>query len=170
MTAAAARSFIDVGADEAAAALGRLLRVPVAVEGAVRVDVAALANDPHFGHQGTHVVVVAADTTGGVVGTFALIVDDGVAAWLVARLTGEASASATLTPIAFAALAELGNIAASAFLNGCARVVGKTCLPSVPRVSRGRAGDTITGTLPVGVADVVTLRAQQQRVSLVFAR
>jgi chemotaxis protein CheY-P-specific phosphatase CheC len=110
------------------------------------------------------VVVVSFETSGGVDGTLAVLIDDGAARWLVGRLTGGGPAEGELGEVALAALAELGNIAASAFLNAAALLVRRSCLPSVPRVG--------TGPEQLGAATrsaVATVRAEGHPVRLVFA-
>ena len=158
----ASGAVVQAGAEEAAAALGRLLREPVHAEAFATKDAPQLTET-----HGNSVVVVAFAATGGVTGTFAVVMDDAVAGWLAARLTGSAHPKDPLGKGALGALAEFGNIAASAFLNGAARVVGRTCLPSVPRVMHGAAAATIANAI-AGTADVATLRVQQQPFSLVF--
>lgn len=160
-------SVVEAGAHEAAAALARLLRVPVHAEGFTSLDTAQLGAT-HGAASAAQLVVIAFDASGGVKGTFALVVNDDVAAWLASRLTGAATLDGAVGKGALAALAELGNIAASAFLNGAARVVGRTCLPSVPRVTHAATRDALA-VLPSGSLSVATLRLQQQWFSLVFA-
>ena len=156
---------MQAGAQEAASALSRLLRVPVQADAFTSLDARQLG-----AAHGERVVVVALEASGGVNGSFALVINDDVAASLAGRLTGASTLDGPVGKGALAALAELGNIAASAFLNGAARVVGRTCVPSVPRIVHAPAGDAI-GTVVGGasVVDVATLRVQQQWFSVVFA-
>ncbi|MDP2340733.1 MAG: chemotaxis protein CheC [Deltaproteobacteria bacterium] len=173
--------IVTAGAQEAAAALQRLLRVPVSADTVVALDVAQLAST-----HGPRAVVIAFDTSGGVTGTLALVIDDAVAAWLAGRLTGAVTLDGAIGKGALAALAELGNIVASAFLNGAARVVGRTCLPSVPRLLHAATAEALTAasssstsastSASKGAAAasgstlrVATLRVQQQWFSVVFS-
>jgi chemotaxis protein CheY-P-specific phosphatase CheC len=134
--------IVQHGAQESASALSRLLRRPVGVFGFALDDVSGVVAD-----HGKIGVVMAFETSGGVPGHLAFIADEGSAARLVASLTG--AKDADLNAPALMALAEVGNIAASAFLNGAARVVGKTCLPSVPRVSHAPIDQAVRGALPL---------------------
>lgn len=155
---------MQAGAHEAAAALSRLLRVPVLADAFTSLDARQLG-----AAHGERVVVVALEASGGVNGSFALVINDDVAASLAGRLTGASTLEGAVGKGALAALAELGNIAASAFLNGAARVVGRTCVPSVPRVVHAPASDAIGGVIGgSAVVDVATLRVQQQWFSVVF--
>lgn len=151
------------GAHEAAAALSRLLRVPVTAAAFSTLDPAALG----AAHAGS-VVVITFDTSGGVDGTLAVVFDDDVARRFAVRLTGGAVEVGAIGPAALAALAELGNIAASAFLNGVARLVKRACLPSVPRVGHASASTVLSATLPDVVMPVATLQAGGDRFSLAF--
>jgi chemotaxis protein CheY-P-specific phosphatase CheC len=170
--------IVTAGAQEAAAALQRLLRVPVSADTVVALDTAQLAST-----HGARAVVIAFDTSGGVIGTLALVIDDAVAAWLAGRLTGAVTLDGAIGKGSLAALAELGNIVASAFLNGAARVVGRTCLPSVPRVTHASTAEALaqasraialaagatSSSTPAATLRVATLRVQQQWFSVVFS-
>jgi chemotaxis protein CheY-P-specific phosphatase CheC len=149
------------GAHEAAAALSRMLRVPCTADSFATLDPQALARS----HAGP-VVVIAFDTTGGVEGTLAVVADDGVAAWLAGRLTGKGDVD--VGPGVLAVLAELGNIAASAFLNGTARLVKRACLPSVPRVDHVSSRAALAAALPGGAMPVATLVADGHAFHLAF--
>ena len=143
--------IVQHGAQESASALSRLLRRPVGVFGFALDDVRGVVAD-----HGKVGVVMAFETTGGCPGHLAFIADEASAARLVASLTG---ADATdLNANALMALAEVSNIAASAFLNGAARVVGKTCLPSVPRVSHAPIDQAVRGALPDGAVARASLQ------------
>ena len=157
--------IVTAGAQEAAAALQRLLRVPVHADSVIGLDAAQLAAT-----HAARVVAIVFDASGGINGTLAVVVDEPVAAWLAGRLTG-AVLDGVVGKGALAALAELGNIAASAFLNGAAAVAGRTCLPSVPRVLHAPTGEAVTAAVHPGASGlrVATLRVQQQWFSLVFS-
>ncbi len=132
---------VSAGAQECAQALSRLLRRSVDVDGYATADARALENS-----HDRFVVVLAFETTGGAPGQLVFVLDETVAASVVAALTG--ATSTELSKAALSALAEVGNIAASAFLNGAARVVGVTCLPSVPRVSHAPVEQIVVAVLP----------------------
>lgn len=154
---------VQHGAHEAAQALSRLLRRTVNVSGFATADARTLAH----AHDKV-VVVLAFETTGGAPGQLVFVLDEAVAAAVVASLTG--ASSTELSKAALSALAEVGNIAASAFLNGAARVVGATCLPSVPRVSHAPAEQAVVAVLPPHGVHTATLSFEGAGViSLAFA-
>lgn len=156
---------MQAGSHEAAAALSRLLRAPVLADAFTSQDARQLG-----AAHGERVVVVALEASGGVKGSFALVINEDVAASLADRLTGASTLDGAVGKGALAALAELGNIAASAFLNGAARVVGRTCVPSVPRVVHAPTSDAIRSVVGgAAVVEVATLRLHpQQWFSVVF--
>ncbi len=154
---------VQHGAQESASALSRLLRRPVGVEGFAVAEVAAVARD-----HSRVAVVLAFETSGGVPGHLAFVIDEAIAASLVASLTG--ADAGELNKSALMVLAEIGNIAASAFLNGVARVVGRTCLPSVPRVTHSPTEQALRAALPPVPLRVATLRVDgSDTVTVVFA-
>jgi chemotaxis protein CheY-P-specific phosphatase CheC len=128
------------------------------------MDAAALA----AAHRG-EVIVVSFDTSGGIDGRLAVIFDDDVARWMAGRLTGGGPVEGVFGEVALAALAELGNIAASAFLNSAARAVKRTCLPSVPRVDRAPAAAALSSVVPAASSSTAVLRAEGHSLHLVFA-
>lgn len=93
-------------------------------------------------------VLVAFDLGGAVTGSFAQVLDEGSATQLASMLFGRP----TNVDEAIGAIAEAGNIAASAFLNRLAGHLGGACLPSVPRLFVGAASTTLG---PVLAADDV---------------
>lgn len=154
---------VQTGAQDAAQALTRLLRRPVEVAGYARVDARAVEH----AHD-RFVVVLAFETTGGAPGTLVFVLDETVAASVVAALTG--AVSTELSKSALSALAEVGNIAASAFLNGASRVVGGTCLPSVPRTSHAPVEQILNAVLPPRPLLLARLDvADAGAISIVFA-
>lgn len=141
---------VQQGAYESASGLSRLLRRPIAVDSFDVVDLQRLARaHARIG------VTLAFETSGGLPGHLAFVLDEAVAVRLVAGLTG--AVDAELGTTALMALAEVGNIAASAFLNGAAAVVGCTCLPSVPRVSHAPIEQGVRASLPPGSVHVASL-------------
>lgn len=141
---------VQQGARESASALSRLLRRPIAVGGFDVVDLHRLSRA-----HGRIGMTLAFETSGGAPGHLAFVLDEAVAVRLVAGLTG--ATDAELGTAALMALAEVGNIAASAFLNGAAAVVGRTCLPSVPRVSHAPVEQSVRAALPPGPVHVAVL-------------
>jgi chemotaxis protein CheY-P-specific phosphatase CheC len=141
---------VQQGAHEAAAALSRLFPRGVAVVGFGSSDAQAIAQQ-----HARSVVLLAFETSGGFVGQLVFVLDEDVAAQVATSLVGGADDSLTRTSMA--ALAEVGNIAASAFLNAAARVVGATCLPSTPRVSHAPAEQAVVAALPPSDAWVARL-------------
>jgi chemotaxis protein CheY-P-specific phosphatase CheC len=132
---------VQQGAHEAAAALSRLLRRDVGVVGFGTGEATDIARQ-----HARSVVLLAFETSGGLTGQLVFVLDEDAAAQVAAALVGGSADGLTRT--AMAALAEVGNIAASAFLNGAARVVGATCLPSTPRVSHAPAEQALVAALP----------------------
>ena len=96
------------------------------------------------------VVTVRFDVTGGVVGTFVLLLDDGAARALHRQLAPRAPSltNKPLSASALAALSELGNIAVSACLNSFARGIGVACVPSVPHLVQGPASEQLRTAFP----------------------
>ena len=133
---AADRDLLEAGAREAAEAIMRLTHHETArMLSADREAVAAM-----FARVGPRAVVVAFTVSGGVHGRFALAVGERGAGSLAAAMTGNSgagSAADRLGKRALAALTELGNIAASAFMNGAAELLHESCVPSVPSVTVG---------------------------------
>lgn len=115
------------GAAEAADALARLLRSTVALQGVDVGELTSLPLPPGSSVVGSFVA------SGGVQGNLAIVVDDSLGLVIANKLLGTGALDAG----AIAALAEVGNILASAFLNGAARLCGRACLPSVPHMSHG---------------------------------
>jgi chemotaxis protein CheY-P-specific phosphatase CheC len=154
------------GAHEAAQALACLLHLPVAAY-AVTNLAPGLLRETH-GHD--DVIVIAFDVTGGVSGRLALVMNVDVARLFAERLLGRrAKAAPWLGPASRGALSELGNIVASAFLNGVARLLHRSCLLSVPLVESAPVTsffDTLTSD---AVLRVAPLHAGDHRLSLVCA-
>ncbi len=142
--------LVQPAARESAQALSRLLRRSIAVSAFDVVDLARVSR----GHSRIG-VTLAFETGGGAPGHLAFVLDEDVAVRLVAGLTG--AHDAELGTTALMALAEVGNIAASAFLNGVASVVGRACLPSVPRVLHAPVEQSVRAALPPGAVQVATL-------------
>ncbi len=153
---------VQQGAHEAAAALSRLLRRGVGVVGFGTGEARAIAQQ-----HARSVVLLAFETSGGLVGQLVFVLDEAVAAQVAASLVGGSTDS--LSRASMAALAEVGNIAASAFLNAAARVVCATCLPSTPRVSHAPAEQALVAALPSRAAWVAQLAIDDVgNVSLAF--
>lgn len=141
---------VQQGAHEAASALSRLLRRSVGVVGFGTGEARAIAQQ-----HARSVVLLAFETSGGLVGQLVFVLDEHVAGHVAAALVGGSADSLTRTSMA--ALAEVGNIAASAFLNAAARAVGATCLPSTPRVSHAPVEQALVAALPPRAAWVAQL-------------
>lgn len=120
------------GARAAAEALARLLDAEASpVEGPVRVSAVELEQ-----RLGPDVMAVGFRLSGGFEGALLHVLSPGDADALLARLPERLRAHAR-EERAQGALAELGNIAASAFLNAVAARVRRACVPSVPRYVDG---------------------------------
>lgn len=120
------------GTRAAADALSRLIDAAESVvEGPERVTVAELER-----RVGPDVTAIGFRLSGGFEGALLHVLTPDDADALLARLPGRVRPHAALER-AQGALAELGNIAASAFLNAVATEVRRACLPSVPRFGGG---------------------------------
>ncbi|HEY4221399.1 MAG TPA: chemotaxis protein CheC [Myxococcota bacterium] len=127
---AIARNLVEAGAAEAARAIALLLRkptVPVRAIDVVDAEGLALRLAPRA-------LVVGFTVSGGVPGRFALAATEAHGNKLAQDLVGVSTRSAVdgLNKRALGALTELGNIGASAYLNGLARALDTACVPSVP--------------------------------------
>jgi chemotaxis protein CheC len=137
---------VEAGAKEAARAVARLTRsVGFAVDRVELVAPAALAE-----RNGPRALVVSVEVTGGVRGRFALVTSETHARGLARSLLPNLRVEDTLSARHLGALTELGNIGASAWLNGVATVVRAMCLPSVPNLVLDEAGAAITSALGAG--------------------
>ena len=125
------RDLLEAGAREAAEAImrlarretGRMLSVDTERLEALCVRVAPRA------------VVVGFTVNGALEGRFALIIAEPGARALASDMIGAKQGHPPAEKLgrrATAALTELGNIAASAFLNGAAELLRASCVPSVP--------------------------------------
>ncbi len=161
-TSTAPVTLAQHGAEDTAQALARLLRVPVSVGSVAVTDLSAVA----AAHD-VAIVAIAFDTTGALPGRLAIVVDDEVALLLIRRLTGGSASDGGIDAAATAVLAEVGNIAASAFLNGVARFVRQSCLPSIPRVERGAPAAWVAATFPGPALMVGAFHIEGRRLSIV---
>jgi len=131
-------SVVWAGATQVASALDRVLGGGVRIVRAEPVSFGALVAPE------VRAAAVAFDLSGGLAGTMVHIVDDDTARRLVARLLGHAQTVAGAYDTSDrGALSEIGNIAASAFLNALADHLGRACLPSVPRFVHGTTGELL---------------------------
>src|SRR4051812_20138024 len=125
------RELVEAGALEAGRALALLLRKPaLPVRSVDVVDPTALAR-----RLGPRALVVGFTISGGLPGRFALLTSEKNAYQIALDLVGSMGApnkDGALGKRAVGALTELGNIGASAFLNGVARALETACVPSVP--------------------------------------
>lgn len=140
----------------AAEALARLLRTTVLSGGGVTVASPSVVTDLY----GQRLVAIAFRTSGPVDGTVVLVGDEGAALMLAVGLLG--GSSEALTPRHLDVLQEVGNIVASAYLNGLARAFGKTCLPSVPALVLGDAAKVWADAL-AGPGDARLVQIELER-------
>ena len=156
--------ILSAGAQEATGALQRLLQVSVRADAVLDLDDTQL-----IASHGPTAVVIVFQATGGVSGTLAVVLDDDVALWLASLMSASIAAEGTIGAGVLCMLAEFGNIVASAFLNGAARIAGRTCLPSVPMVLHGATHQGVAAAVPPGTPlRVVKLRAQERCISVLF--
>lgn len=135
MPNALAQGVCAHGVRHLAQALGRMLDAPPeAAVADIQLDLSldSLAAEGLFG---AGAVRIRFAMTGGLGGTLSLFLAEAVATHLVARLATHARARLTDVRWLQGYYAELGNILASAFLNGAAEFLGATCLPSLPEVT-----------------------------------
>jgi chemotaxis protein CheC len=157
------KDLVEAGAAEAGRAIALLLRRPKVVVASIDVvDVATLAQ-----RLGPRALVVGFMVSGGFPGRFALAASEAHALKLAADLVG---GSGGLTKKALGALTELGNIGASAYLNGVARALDTACVPSVPSVAVDDATSAISHALGAGSVDVAQLDAGGVLIELCLAR
>jgi chemotaxis protein CheY-P-specific phosphatase CheC len=123
------------GARHALEAVGRLMSVP---SEDVALDSGSLETLPeaYAGlRDDTERFGVAFALSGGLSGGLLLVADETAVKRAAARLLG--SESETIDERSRAVLSEIGNIVASAFLNGIADRMHRACLPSVPELLEG---------------------------------
>ena len=161
-----ASDLVAAGAAEAARAIALLLRRPsLAVKGKDVVDVAALA-----ARIGPRALVVGFTVSGGLPGRFALATTEAHAQKLAHDLVGPQKIDG-LSKRALGALTELGNIGASAYLNGVARALDTACVPSVPSLLVDDADKAVAHAFGSASAiDVVRLDGGGVFIDLCFAR
>lgn len=117
---------VEAGAREAGRAVARLLKTAgYSVEGVEELSAATVA-----ARHAPRALVVSFALTGALRGSFALVISEEGARALAVSLVG--GAGDQLSKRQLGALTELGNIGASAYLNGVAKQLRATCLPSVP--------------------------------------
>jgi chemotaxis protein CheY-P-specific phosphatase CheC len=137
----ALRTVVDAGATLVTQALDRVL-------GGVRLVRAGVMTYSEVTPPGEEVAGSAFDLSGALVGTMVHLSEDHTARHLAARLLGHEEAGAgAYDSRDRGALSEIGNIAASAFLNAVADHLGRACLPSVPRFLHGQAADVLQRSL-----------------------
>jgi chemotaxis protein CheY-P-specific phosphatase CheC len=137
------RTTVESGARAAALAIGRILRRPgmaADVDEPVRAELEA--------RLGARAVGIWFTVTGDSSGRFAALVAEQDAVALAGHLVRE-NTVATLGERELAALSELGNIAASAFLNGIAALIRGSMVPSVPEL----IADTTDAVLNVALGE-----------------
>lgn len=130
-------------------ALGVLLGandLDVEVEAELTDDTARLLEMPS---ETDEAAVIAFELSGGVTGGLLLVLAPPAASVVAKGLLGAAPEGplSELSAHAKGALSEAGNIVVSAFLNELARVVGKTCLPSIPHFAAGNARSAVKEAL-----------------------
>lgn len=123
----------SAGAGAAADALARFLdakALPVGAAVFISVsDLEALVGD--------HVAAIGFRLSGGFEGALVHVLSAADADAMLARVPGGRPSGGVSGDRGRGALSEIGNIAASAFLNAVATRVRRACLPSVPRFSEG---------------------------------
>ncbi|MBI1945923.1 MAG: chemotaxis protein CheC [Deltaproteobacteria bacterium] len=164
------RDLLEAGAREAAEAILRLTRRESARM--LAADVESL--DAVVARVAPRAVAVAFQVSGGVTGHFALVLSEAGARALAHDLIGGKHVQTSTEKLGkrvTAALTELGNITASAFMNGAADLLHQSCVPSVPTFALGAPAQLVPGALGGATqALVVRLLIGDVDVELVLAR
>ena len=150
------RDLLEAGAREAAEAILRLTHRESA-------RILAAGNEPAaavVGRVAPRAVVIGFHISGGVVGRFAVAVSEAGARALAHEMIGGKQGHTSADKLGkrvIAALTELGNIVASAFMNGVAELVHESCVPSVPVFSNGDPAQVLPGALG-GATEALVVR------------
>lgn len=164
------RDLLEAGAREAAEAIMRLAhresaRITAVDEEPMQAVIERLS---------PRAVVVGFTVSGGVDGRFALLLTDAAARVVAHAMVGGRHTQAPSDKLGkrmTAALTELGNIAASAFMNGVAEEVHRSCVPSVPEFASGDPAVVVPAALGGGSAvQVARLLIGDVEVELALAR
>lgn len=157
----------QAGANEAALAIARLLKVSAArvapLEKLASNGVATLAQ-----RHGPRALVVSFTFTGAIEGRFAVVTSESHAKALAKELLPSLKGDG-LPKKAVGALTELGNIGASGFLNGIADMLNATCVPSVPTCVVDDAAHVLTRVFGAGELIVARVTAGPHDVDLALA-
>ena len=143
-TVAALSRALAVGGESAKASLVRLFSPATVIVGGVRRWDAATP----LVEVAERTVCVAFEVTGPFRAKLVLLAPDAAATQLASVLLRRPLAA--LDADAREALSEMGNIVASSFLNGLARVSRTTLLPSVPALSEAHASTLASVVTPAG--------------------
>ena len=140
----ALREVANIGCGHAATALsqllgGRRIEIDVPTAHVARLDVLA----GRLGGPKAEVVAVSLDMLGGARGHLQLALPGDSARALAGLLLGGPVPPGALSADARSAIAETGNILASAYLNAIGRAVGLTLIPSIPRTEAGTAEELL---------------------------
>jgi chemotaxis protein CheY-P-specific phosphatase CheC len=148
-----ALELAQAGANEAALAIARLLKMSSArVAPLETVADAALAQ-----RHGPRALVVSFTVTGAVQGRFAVVTSEAHARALAKELVPSLKGDG-LPKKAVGALMELGNIGASAYLNGIADMLNASCWPSVPHLVVDESHAAVSNALGAGASSVIVAR------------
>lgn len=142
----AERDLLEAGARDAAEAILRLAQRESAR--ILSVDVEPLS--ALVARLAPRAVVVGFVVSGGVQGRFALVLTEPAARVIAQAMVGGRHTqvpSEKLGKRLTGALTELGNIAASAFMNGAAELLHQSCLPSVPSLAVGDPAELLPKAL-----------------------
>jgi chemotaxis protein CheC len=141
----ALREIANIGCGSAATALSELLggrRVTLEVTRSALLSPGQL--EVLLGGAEQQRLAVHVGLCGGFEGCLLLTYERGPGVELARSLAGgEAYRGSELTEVGCSVLMEVGNIVASAFLNGVGKVSGLTLLPSTPELVQGRAADVV---------------------------
>jgi len=165
----ALKAASSTGALESARAFAMLLRAPPPEgEAVVESATGAAALGVLVEREGAEGIGVSFALSGAVGGSLLVFLDED-AAFSVASTLLKRKVSGP-DERALAALAEVGNILASAFLNGLSRYLKKACMPSVPGIAHA-PGRVLLVAVPVRPTDhglVCTQQIGDLRMTLCF--
>jgi len=137
----------NIGMGHAATALSRMLKRTIRLQ-VPRVTVTGFDQVPALLGGAERVVAgVVLQVFGAARGDILMIFPEESAERLLADLGGSAGASPFDDELGISTLLEVGNILASSYLNALGQMLGKTLIPSVPRVAVDMAGAVVDGVL-----------------------
>lgn len=149
-----ALELAQAGANEAALAIARMLPKVTAARVA---PLETLGDDALAKRHAPRALVVSFTVSGAVAGRFAVVTSEAHARALAKELLPSLKGDG-LPKKAVGALTELGNIGASAYLNGIADMLNASCVPSVPTCTLDDAHTAVAQALGDAHAPLIVAR------------